>query len=82
MICYTNVDFNGEWNKADVEAEMKELECFDLDNPSEWIDYILTHMLGEYDLSDGVYDAILNEDVIEIAFKLSSNDVVRVKKIV
>lgn len=77
ITCNTNPDIPGEWNQADVEQEMKELDM-EVSNGDEWLEYILGHVFDEVVLPPGVYDAIMSRDVQSIIFKTRENDVVKV----
>lgn len=79
ITCNTNPDIPGEWNQAEVEQEMAELDI-DLSNGDEWLDYILGHVFDDVALDSTIYNAIMNPDVQSIIFKTDDNDVVKVEK--
>ena len=77
ITCNTNPDIPGQWNQADVEQEMKELDI-EVKSNDEWLEYILDHVFDDVVLPPGVYDAIVSGDVQSIIFKTKENDVVKV----
>ena len=79
ITCNTNPDIPGEWNQAEVEQEMAELDI-DPSNGDEWLDYILGHVFDDVALDSTIYNAIMNPDVQTIIFKTEDNDVVKVEK--
>lgn len=79
ITCNTNPDIPGEWNQAEVEQEMAELDI-DPSNGDEWLDYILGHVFDDVALDSTIYNAIMNPDVQSIIFKTDDNDVVKVEK--
>lgn len=79
ITCNTNPDIPGEWNQAEVEQEMAELDI-DVSSGDEWLDYILGHVFDDVALDSTIYNAIMNPDVQSIIFKTDDNDVVKVEK--
>lgn len=79
ITCNTNPDISGEWNRAEVESEMKELGM-KVSDGNGWLDYIFGHVFDGVVLPFGVYDALVSEDVQQIIFKTNHNDVVKVSK--
>ncbi len=77
ITCNTNPDIPGEWNRADVEQEMKEVGI-EVNGNDEWLEYVLGHVFDEVVLPPGVYDAIMSGDVQSIIFKTKENDVVKI----
>ena len=77
ITCNTNPDIPGEWNQAEVEQEMKELDM-EVTGHDEWLEYILGHVFDDVVLPPGVYDAIMSGDVQTIIFRTRENDVVKV----
>lgn len=65
-----HADFIGEWNKGDIEEEMRDLEV-EITSQIEWIEWVLSHNFDNMDdLPNGVYDAILNDAIQSITFFL------------
>ena len=64
-------DIGGSWRKADVEAEMEELDIAGED----WISYILSY----YDFPESINTVLKNENVLTMAFRFNG-DVVYVTK--
>lgn len=79
ITCNTNPDIPGEWNQAEVEQEMAELDI-DVSSGDEWLDYILGHVFDDVALDSTIYNAIMNPDVQSIIFKTDDNDIVKVEK--
>ena len=64
-------DICGSWRKDDVEVEMRELGMGGCD----WIEYILSH----FDFPVNIHNAIVDENVLTMAFRFDG-DVVYVTK--
>ena len=65
-------DICGSWRKADVEAEMEELDIAGED----WISYILSH----YDFPESINTVLENDNVRTMAFKFCGEMVYVSKK--
>ena len=76
ITCNTNPDIPGEWNQAEVEQEMKELDM-EVNGNDEWLEYILGHAFDDAGLPIEVYNAIMSGHVQSITFKTKSNDIVK-----
>ena len=79
ITCNTGPDIPGEWDKAEVEEEMKDLGM-EVTEGDEWLEYVLGHVFIDAVLPSGVYDALLSEDVQQIIFKTNHGDVVKATK--
>lgn len=69
-----NVDNIGYWEKADIEAEMREMGFEVKDN--DWIEYILHHL----EIDEWVYDVIINPNFVSGKFKSDTFGDLVVKK--
>lgn len=65
-------DICGSWRKDDLEAEMRELGMAGYD----WIEYILSH----FNFPDNIHNAIVDENVLTMAFKFNGYVIYVTKK--
>lgn len=67
-----DLDVCGSWRKADVEAEMEELDIVGED----WVSYILSH----YDFPESINTVLENENVLTMTFRFNGEVVYVTKK--
>lgn len=77
ITCNTNPDIPGQWNQAEVEQEMRDLDMKVTGQNDEWLEYTLGHVFDDAGLPIEVYDAIMSGRVQSITFKTDSNDIVK-----
>lgn len=77
ITCHTNPDLPGQWDQAEVEQEMKELDMEVTGQNDEWLEYVLGHVFDDAGLPPEVYNAVMSGNVQSITFKTESNDIVK-----
>ena len=77
--CRSNPDYNGTYDKADVEDEMRDVGVTP-HSPSEWIEWVLEHMFSdEIDWTARVQDAFMLPNVMKMEVSLG-NSIVKLEK--
>ena len=77
--CRSNPDYNGTYDKTDVEDEMRAVGVTP-HSPSEWIEWVLEHMFSdEIDWTARVQDAFMLPNVMKMEVSLG-NSIVKLEK--
>ena len=80
--CKSNPDYNGTWDKYEVQTEMAELGI-SLKNKQQsdvWIEYILSHVFEIDDIDDATIEAICMPNAMSISWMSQSSGMVEIKK--
>jgi len=76
IICKTNPDWNGVYDRDTVVADLSELGLV-TEDPA-WLEWVIDHMFLD-EIKDSVFNAIVDSQVTDITIKVN-DDFVRFKK--